>query len=416
MTAINQGVSAPGRIPELDGLRGIAIGMVLICHYLQFDLNARHGSLTAYLVGLTGLSWSGVDLFFILSGFLIGGILLDARDSPNYFRVFYTRRFFRIVPIYAVVLLLFPITAMLVSPATFRSVAWLFDKPMPWVSYATFTQNFWMARQNVEGAVWLAPTWSLAVEEQFYLTLPVLIALLPRRKLVTVLLAVICGATLMRIALVSVWRPNVMAELTVMPCRADALMLGVLAAVALRDPHWRRHIARNQKRFYWIFAILALGVAFLGRFAPGISFPLMRSVGFTWLALFYVSLLLFSLMWPKSWLSRSLRNRCLMGLGSIAYGVYLIHEPIRGLVSAATGHVPAIREWSDLVYMVGALAITLTVAWFSWTYFEKPLVRFGHRWQYQRQARTSKVEASLVHLRTTTEARITKSGRATHEI
>src|SRR6266446_3030301 len=91
-----------GRVPELDGIRGIAIGMVLVGHF--FMIVSRPGSLLAYALVPLRLMWSGVDLFFVLSGFLIGGILLDARDSSNYFRVFYTRRFFRIVPIYAVLL------------------------------------------------------------------------------------------------------------------------------------------------------------------------------------------------------------------------------------------------------------------------------------------------------------------------
>src|SRR6266446_8851176 len=91
-----------GRIPELDGIRGIAIGMVLIAHF--FLVVSRPGSGLAYALVPLRLDWSGVDLFFVLSGFLIGGILLDARESSNYFRVFYTRRFFRIVPLYAVLL------------------------------------------------------------------------------------------------------------------------------------------------------------------------------------------------------------------------------------------------------------------------------------------------------------------------
>src|SRR5258707_15733453 len=91
------------RIPELDGIRGIAIRMVLIAHF--FLIVSRPGSALAYALVPLRLDWTGVDLFFVLSGFLIGGILLDARGSSNYFRVFYTRRFFRIVPIYAAFLL-----------------------------------------------------------------------------------------------------------------------------------------------------------------------------------------------------------------------------------------------------------------------------------------------------------------------
>src|SRR5206468_9454903 len=89
-------INVSGRISELDGLRGIAIGMVLLYHYFFFHASMVPGSLAAYAQVPLRLGWSGVDLFFVLSGFLIGGILLDARDSSNYFKVFYKRRFFRI--------------------------------------------------------------------------------------------------------------------------------------------------------------------------------------------------------------------------------------------------------------------------------------------------------------------------------
>jgi peptidoglycan/LPS O-acetylase OafA/YrhL len=88
------------RIPELDGLRGVAIGLVLINHYFSDALVVRLPHPLAILQLPTRLTWSGVDLFFVLSGFLIGGILLDAKESPNYFKVFYTRRALRILPIY----------------------------------------------------------------------------------------------------------------------------------------------------------------------------------------------------------------------------------------------------------------------------------------------------------------------------
>ena len=159
------GLRQPRRIPELDGLRGVAILLVLFCHYVSSVVNLPIHTFGSRLVILLNLTWSGVDLFFVLSGFLIGGILLEVRDSPRYFRTFYGRRVFRIVPIYALMLMFY-----WVSKAVARSgpaIAWLFDKPLPWIAYATFTQNIGMAWVHFFGAMPLAITWSLAVEEQF---------------------------------------------------------------------------------------------------------------------------------------------------------------------------------------------------------------------------------------------------------
>src|SRR6266478_10141513 len=119
-----------GRIPELDGIRGIAIGMVLIAHC--FEVVSRPGSGLAYALVPLRLDWTGVDLFFVLSGFLIGGILLDARESSNYFRVFYTRRFFRIVPIYAVLLVSAGFIRHLADAGIIRGFNEIFVGRLPW--------------------------------------------------------------------------------------------------------------------------------------------------------------------------------------------------------------------------------------------------------------------------------------------
>src|SRR6266404_3516257 len=90
----------PDRVPELDGLRGVAILLVLLFHYISIEGLTKTGSWSFILQRIVIMGWTGVDLFFVLSGFLIGGILIDARGSPTYFKTFYVRRFFRIIPVY----------------------------------------------------------------------------------------------------------------------------------------------------------------------------------------------------------------------------------------------------------------------------------------------------------------------------
>jgi peptidoglycan/LPS O-acetylase OafA/YrhL len=115
------------RMPELDGIRGLAIVLVLVWHYFVSALRVASATPLAYIQKAMWLSWSGVDLFFVLSGFLIGGILMDNRNAQNYFSVFYVRRTCRIFPLYFAALALFWLCRAFASPA----FAWVFDKSLP---------------------------------------------------------------------------------------------------------------------------------------------------------------------------------------------------------------------------------------------------------------------------------------------
>ena len=155
------------RILELDGLRGLAILLVVLCHYITAVPHGRSHSLGSMAGTAMGLAASGVDLFFILSGFLIGGILLDSTGtgSPNYYRTFYLRRFYRIFPVYYLWIALFAVIS-LVSPQ--------FRLQTPYWVFLAFLQNYSRHRTAIE-VVWFGVMWSLGVEEQFYLLAPPLI-------------------------------------------------------------------------------------------------------------------------------------------------------------------------------------------------------------------------------------------------
>jgi len=382
-----------GRVPELDGLRGIAIGMVLLHHYLFALVQADRGTPLAYLLVLGRLTWSGVDLFFVLSGFLIGGILLDARDSANYFRVFYTRRFFRIVPIYAVSLAGAFTLSSLANLGLAERFAWMFQNQLPWLPQLFFLQNFWMAQSTNWGSFTLAVTWSLAIEEQFYLTLPMLVRILSPRRILATLAVGILAAPALRIALYVLWPEHWLSWHVLMPCRADALLLGVLGAVAMRNPVCRGWLSRNHRFSSVLLFILLGGMAVLTWRAPDYRHLPMLSVGYTWMALFYLSLLLYSLMYRESWICRCMRWSWLGWLGTIAYGVYLFHEFILGaFFSLLWSRPPALSSLPEVCVTFLALALTLILCRMSWVYFEKPLVQLGHRSHYlpaeQRKAHT----------------------------
>ena len=373
-----------GRIPELDGLRGIAIGSVLIWHYFVTPTIVAPATPLSYALVLGRLTWSGVDLFFVLSGFLIGGILLDARASTNYFRVFYTRRFFRIVPVYFAVLFVLPLVTSVGRSMYHDGFMWFRAESTPLYAYWIFMQNFWMAHAGNFGGYGLWMTWSLAVEEQFYLTLPILVRFFSGHRLLALVLAGLCLAPLLRIVIHFLWPHNWAAPFVLMPCRADALLLGVLAAILLRNDAWRNRIQRSKLFFGVSLPAFLVGIAYFNIKSPDIKTPFMQTVGLTWLALFYVNVLLFALTSPDSLVSRALRAKWLAWLGGIAYGTYLFHQPIQGLLFGYfRGGSPVIDGGYTLVTTLLALALTLAAARLSWRFFEQPLIRFGHQSSYQ---------------------------------
>lgn len=398
------------RIPELDGLRGLAILLVLFYHYVESS-----PVLPRFLSTAGRLSWSGVDLFFVLSGFLIGGILLNARESPNYFKAFYIRRGYRIVPVYAATLAAFWLIRALgqVEYSDNVSLQWLFSRPFPWYFYATFTQNFSMSYYGNLGPAWLGATWSLAVEEQFYLTLPFIIKYVKPRRLPYVLGIVILFAPVFRTLLRLLVTHGEVATYVLMPSRADALMLGVLAALFLRTGNGYRALASRKKLLYVAQVILFCGMlwmtlkpgalpdsqvaeaAGLGSSAvthaaltPGQTLWLytrtaLSSLNYTWIALFYLCMLLIAITQRQSMLASALRNPALISIGGIAYGTYLFHEPVLGLCYALTrGTLPVITDIPTLLITFCSLMLTLGLAKLSWMYFERPLVDLGHRNAY----------------------------------
>lgn len=264
----------------------------------------------------------------MLSGFLIGGILLDARESPHYFRTFYIRRAYRIFPLYAAVTTVFLVRHLPFHflPGSFGNFSPL---TIPWASYATLTQNFWMAKVGWFGLPAMAVTWSLAVEEQFYLTIPWVIRKVRRKLLVFVMISVVIGAPLLRVFLRHRLQNGDFASYVLMPCRADALCLGVLAALLVRSKHWWNLLRTKRTIVYGITTVLFAGVAFMTYKGYVVNTaPPVNIVGYSWLALFYSFCLLIAVSPSKDNTRQFLCQKWLMRLGTIAYCTYLIHVPL----------------------------------------------------------------------------------------
>jgi peptidoglycan/LPS O-acetylase OafA/YrhL len=389
--------AASQRIPELDGLRGIAIALVLFWHYVATTTVALPGTFLFYALTLGHLTWTGVDLFFVLSGFLIGGILIDAREATNYFRVFYRRRFFRIVPIYATLLTAVPLLLFLAKLSGRGNFTWLTANPLPAFSYWIFAQNFWMVAARTLGANTLGVTWSLAIEEQFYLTFPWIVRFLASRWLIVFVASGIILAPFARGVANMVWPQNRLISFALMPCRADALLLGVLAAIVVRNEVWKRRFETSAGFLRVVIALLACGVGLLAWRSPALENPVMQGFGYTCVAAFYCAILLYALTNKSSAVSWVLRLSWLRWLGGIAYGTYLLHQLVLGLMFGFIWQrSPRLTGVPTILTAVGALALTLLIARASWQYFERPLIQFGHLLQFEfRQRRQELVDAPV---------------------
>jgi peptidoglycan/LPS O-acetylase OafA/YrhL len=368
------------RIPELDGLRGMAILLVMVAHYFAVPGVGAASLLNGYWFRL---GWTGVDLFFVLSGFLIGGILLGARDSPNYFKTFDARRFFRIIPVYYAWILLYAVLSM---------VAWNFltarvgtvqkiDISIP--AHLLFLQNFHEFLKSTVSFWWFSSTWSLAVEEQFYLVSPLLVRYLPKRALAGVLVSVVFSAPALRFLIRTGVSNGPWLAYRLMPCRADSLAVGVLAALLWNNPKTRAWLETHALVLYAPFAILFYGVAWLWRWHSDPLQALTQTVGYTWLALFFAVSLLLVLSRRKSFLAAFMRLGFLRDIGGVSYCIYIIHTAVFLFFhQILLGALPAVTDGKAAgVTLLAALA-TYGIAKLSWRFFEQPLLRRGHAFRY----------------------------------
>ncbi len=350
----------PRYIPQLDGLRGIATLLVLTAH-------------AAFYVPGQPFAWAweyakyvrfGLDLFFVLSGFLITGILLDSKGSQNYFRNFYGRRLLRIWPLYYLILCLVFVVAPLFRSAMQPTVSRI------WPAFVFYVQNIVYHNMYPFG---LGATWSLAVEEQFYLTWPVFVFLLRKEALSILCVCLVVLSTCVR--LTSYFHgapPNFPHRFTF--ARLDAIAFGSLAAIWLRSPsctltRWRTHSYR----------FLGLGVT--GAALVRVVMPMNSSVvAYTFMAIAFTGLLGISLVpeFQPSLLGRGLSAGGLRYIGKISYGLYLWHLPLfilwtRFLNSKHfLGSSPVAR---NLFAFFTELLLALVVASISWRLFEEPILR-----------------------------------------
>jgi peptidoglycan/LPS O-acetylase OafA/YrhL len=311
-------IAGPARshLPALDGLRGLAILLVLVSHLMLF--NDRTGTrLGDSLSALRGLGWAGVDLFFVLSGFLITGILYDTLHDAHYFRSFYMRRFLRIFPLYYGFLLL------MILLAHWQHFSWG-GRQYVLLAYLQNT-GLWFPVTDFHPGVWadLDHFWSLAVEEQFYLLWPLLVFLVRRRtRLIALTLFLSAAALLLRIVLYV----HGAAPLTIFmstPCRMDTLLLGGCVALIIRgDSQWIPRRWMLPMAFVCAAVIAGWTLLHVHRDVRNAFFG--ATFGYTVIALGCVAMLIATLD-ESSPAHLFFRWGILRSLGKYSYGIYVLH-------------------------------------------------------------------------------------------
>ncbi len=344
------------RLPALDVLRGIAILIVLVHHYVPEQY--RHS-----------LFWSGVDLFFVLSGFLITDILLKNVNSKNYYQTFYIRRAARILPLYWLLLLLFWLV-MKIEPEMLGSS---FAMHLPFWSYLTFTQNFLYSARNFWRDPWLDVTWSLALEEQFYIFLSISVKNLNKKYLAGLAAILILVAPVLRF-----FTDSPLASYQLPLQRADSLMIGVLIAIVWQSNDGQAFIHSHKKYFLFALPVFFLGIAYLFKINAGIGLPFPHFL----LAFFYADLLILALVSSPEKPGLIFSNKFLGWLGLRSYGIYLLHKPFRIVfVTLLSGFSIALVPWVSILL---TCILLFVLAEISYRVVEKPIMNLGHHFKYQK--------------------------------
>ena len=345
----------PAQVAALDGIRGLAALMVMLLHGWQagvFD----NLSAVSRLSRIALFGQTGVDLFFVLSGFLITRILISTRDDPGFFRNFYARRALRIFPLYFLFLSLYYCVLPLlqrapIAPLKYSWWYWVYLQNVP----PTFRTLYALGPEHF---------WSLAVEEHFYLLWPLLVLLVPVRRLAWFSAVLAIGAALCR------WVFLYQLHLRVFyltPCRMDALALGTLLACLEVSGKLLR--LRTLFAGILIFCLPVLAVIFMKHSGEGKDWVQLSK--FTLVAVMYFSVLGLVICYQQSkWVERAFANGPIRLTGKISYGLYVYHPLCYAVVAR---WVPVATH--GLLALAAGVAATFVVSWLSFTFFESPFLR-----------------------------------------
>jgi peptidoglycan/LPS O-acetylase OafA/YrhL len=360
MTRNSRLIDGSQRLGSLDGMRGIAILSVIFLHWIVRPYRVEIGDFSPQLYEVLNQSAHGVDIFFVISGFLIGRILLTNAGRPGLLRAFYMRRFFRIIPLYFAVICVFLAVRTLVGAYP--------EGVVPSFTYFIFVNNVAQAF-GADTIPEFGPYWSLAIEEQFYLVSALLAVAFGRRGVVVLAACFIVGSIGVRCLFFIVptglsWWPFTLGH-------SDPIGIGLLLAAILTRRNWPELVTRHINAIK--IAGVCAGAAFLATSwhppaqAVGLDITLISAAVACWMA---VTLL------PES---RSMfAFPPLVRIGEMCFSLYILHEGWRFYVSTLLGAV-GFSQWAVIIVSFGLL---VAFCRFLWLHFEAPLIAYGRSWRY----------------------------------
>jgi peptidoglycan/LPS O-acetylase OafA/YrhL len=382
---------ATDHLPALDGLRGLAVAWVMLHH---FNHGATHHNELVNVAFVTfKLGYFGVDLFFVLSGFLITRILLETRDAPNYFRAFYGRRMLRIFPLYYLALFIALVVWPLLQPFTPEQQRLAEHQWWLWA----YLSNIGMAVHNEPlfdaGSLKLLHFWSLAIEEQFYLLWPAVVLMLSRRQLIAAC-GVLIGVAVVARGVVPLYVDQPMASFVTLS-KLDGLSAGAFLAALEAGPGGLRRLGRTARTLapVAIAALIVLVIVREGRGAVNVA-----AQHLTPLALIAAVAAILTLAAngerpadephaPRGLTARVLGAAPLVFLGKYSYALYVFHYMLMPVFDRYL-HDRQIEAWTGswllamAVRMAACFAISIGVALLSWHLFEKHFLGFKRYFRY----------------------------------
>jgi peptidoglycan/LPS O-acetylase OafA/YrhL len=352
--------------PALDGLRGVAILLVVFLHNFRF--------MNYFFFG-----WLGVDLFFVLSGFLITEILLKTLHHPHFFRNFYMRRILRIFPLYYFTLIFSFFLLPYIIPSYINMSYYTNNQFWLW----TYLQNWLYIFKEPFGTPMLLHTWSLAVEEQFYLIWPVVIFLIrkPRVLLITVSVVLV----LVGFARFMTWEYNVRdlsyASLYTFT-RIDGLCIGAMLALLMQiNPAF---LKKHTTLIVLLMAAVNFGFYFLND-QHSFTLPYLAFVGYTTFAVLFGILVFEAATGGVKIINFIFNNTILRFFGKISYGLYVFHWPVYILLfSFFQKHIfnktPMTSVAAEIASAIMVTIVAVVLSVISYRYFEKPFLKLKKKY------------------------------------